>query len=88
MELDDEATYTHFAHREAFFDLFNKFLECRLDEALVEQVQSDSEERLVESIGAIVCAYEPPVASLKADRRLRNISWISTYPCRLCWIPI
>jgi hypothetical protein len=55
MELDDEATYTHFAHREAFFDLFNKFLECRLDEAQVEQVQSDSEERLVESIGAIVC---------------------------------
>lgn len=54
MESDDDATYTHFAHKEAFFSLFDKFLKCRLDEAEVGQEQSDSEERLVESIGAIV----------------------------------
>ena len=83
MESDEEATYTHFAHREAFFALFKRFLSCRLDEVEVESEQSDDDDRLVESIGAIVRPRHMGSICI-FDASLR-FSLITIFHFRLCW---
>lgn len=79
----EDPTYTHFAHKDAFFGLLSDFLALDVSRAPARG-EDENEEALVKDLGAIVSlSVESHIPSC-ADGR----SWITTCPCRDCWTPI
>jgi type VI protein secretion system component VasF len=75
IEDENDPTYTHFAHRQEFLRLLDRFLKLDL-RGYVGQKEHEEEERLVDQLGNIVSGRRNDVPLDAASRHESDGAWM------------